>query len=260
MLLALDIGNSEIKTGLCNGKRWIKRWRRETHPVLPEESYRSIFKQMFEQIAVNISKIDDVAVASVVPQASEPIANALNNLLGVQPLLINSTTKTGIKIETDQPEQVGSDLIAGAVGAYQLVNNTCIIVDIGTATTVMAVENPGVLLGGAICNGLKTSVESLIDRTAQLQQIPLEVPPSPIAKNTIQAMQSGLVSGHLLMIEGLIDKMKDEIGPAKVVATGGLISILADYTDYFDYVEPTLVLDGIRLIAEQQKPGSDDDS
>ncbi len=253
MLLALDVGNSNIKIGLWDGEKWVKQWRRETYPVQLGETYRTIFKQLLGQIATDRSEIEDVALASVAPNVSEPIINALNSLSGIKPLVIDGEMETGIEIKTEHPRQVGADLIAGAVAAYQLVNDTCIIVDCGTATTVMVVEKPAMLLGGAICNGLKTSVESLIDRTAQLQGIPFEIPDSPIGKGTIHAMQSGLINGHLKMIEGLIDQMKDEIGQAKVVATGGLISVLADHTDYFDFVEPTLVLDGIRLIAGREE-------
>jgi type III pantothenate kinase len=253
MRLAIDVGNSNIKIGLWDGEKWIKQWRRETYPVQLEETYRTIFKQLLGKTTADSSEIDDVALASVAPNVSEPIINSLNGLLGIKPLLINAEMETGIEVKTSHPEQVGADLIAGAVGAYHLINDTCIIVDCGTATTVMVVEKPARLLGGAICNGLKTSVESLIDRTAQLQGIPFEIPASPIGKDTIHAMQSGLINGHLKMIEGLIDQMTDEIGPAKVVATGGLISVLADHTDYFDFVEPTLVLDGVRLIAERNE-------
>jgi type III pantothenate kinase len=252
-LIALDIGNSDIKTGIWDGKEWIKQWRRETYPALRESEYFSIFKQMLDEVSVDPAKIGCAAVASVVPQVSESVSKALNNLLGIEPLLISTTANLGIDVKTDKPAQIGADLIAGAAAAYRLVKDTCIIVDCGTATTVMVVDNPGTLLGGAICNGLKTSVNALIDRTAQLQQIPLEIPASPIGKNTIHAMQSGLLGGHLAMIEGLIDKMIDEIGPAKVVATGGLLPVLAGHTNYFDFIEPTLVLDGIRLIAEREE-------
>jgi type III pantothenate kinase len=253
IILALDIGNSDIKTGLWDGKEWIKQWRQETYPVSSEAAYRSTFKQMLDEISVDPSKIDVAAVASVVPQVSESVLKALSNLFGIEPLLISTTANLGIDVKTDKPAEIGADLIAGAVAAYRLVKDTCIIVDCGTATTVMVVERPGVLLGGAICNGLKTSVNALIDRTAQLQQIPLKIPVSPVGKNTIQAMQSGLLGGHLAMIEGLIDRMKDEIGPAKVVATGGLLPVLAAHTNRFDFIEPTLVLDGIRLIAEREE-------
>jgi type III pantothenate kinase len=168
-------------------------------------------------------------------------------------LKVDAGTDTGISLEVDHPTQVGADLIAGAAGAYALVKGQCIVVDFGTATTVMAVEPPGVLAGGAICAGLKVSAEALTGKAAQLQNIPLEMPASVMGKNTVECMQSGLVSGHLSMIEGLIERMKSELGPARVVATGGLLPILAPHTTIFDFTEPTLILDGLRLIAERQK-------
>jgi len=253
MLLALDIGNSNIKTGIWNNDGWKLKRREETWPVQDTPWYQDMIEQMIEQANIHKSAIKTIVLGSVVPDVSKLVTKVLTDLFDTEPIVVDATLDTGIQLAADAPDRVGADLVAGAAAAYNLIDDTCIIVDLGTATTVMVVQSPGVFEGGAICNGLKMSVKSLVGSTAQLQDIPLEMPPSPIGKNTIEAMQSGLVGGHLHMIEGLISKMREETGPAQVVATGGLVSVIAPHTDMFDYVEPTLVLDGLRLIAERQR-------
>jgi type III pantothenate kinase len=189
-----------------------------------------------------------------VPQLTQTISEVFENRSHVEALVLNGNVNTGLKINTKSPESVGADLIADAVGAYNLVHDNCIVVDFGTATTVFAVQNPGELIGGAICAGLKVTIDALVGKAAQLSQIPLEPPPNVIGKNTIEAMQSGLVLGHICMIEGLIDRMKKQMGgSAKVIATGGLSEKVGAHTDYFDVIDPMLTLDGLRVISKRQK-------
>lgn len=252
MLLAVDIGNSNIVMGIWNGGQWTILPRVDTHPVLNAEQYRKRLKELFAEQSFALNEIRSVIVSSVVPPITGPIEQALADLFDLGPIILNARTDTGIRLTADYPDRVGTDLIADAAGAYHLVNESCIVVDFGTATTVMAVEKPGVLGGVSICSGLKVSVEALVGKTAQLQNIPLEIPSTTLGKNTAEAMQAGLVLGHLCMVEGLIDRMKKEVGSVKVVATGGLVSLFAPETDHFDYIEPTLTLDGLRLIAERQ--------
>jgi type III pantothenate kinase len=154
---------------------------------------------------------------------------------------------------TDHPEKVGADLLADAVAAWNLFGDNCIVVDFGTATTFTTVRKPAELLGVAISAGLNTTIDGLVSRTAQLPQIELAPPPSVIGKNTVHAMQAGLVLGYLCMVEGLIERIKGEIGYAQVVATGGLSAVLSPWTNSFDVVDPWLTLDGLRLIAERNR-------
>ena len=151
----------------------------------------------------------------------------------------------------DHPEQVGSDRIADAVAAYERFNSNCIVVDFGTATAFTVVAEPGEMIGAVIAAGLNTIADALVRRTAQLPQVELVPPPSVIGRNTIHAMQSGLVLGHIAMVEGLVSRIKAELGSAQVIATGGLSTVLAPHTDCFDAVDPWLTLDGLRLIAER---------
>lgn len=256
MLLAVDVGNSNIVFGLWDGLGWIVQHRIETHPLKTADEYQRVLKQISSGKKM-AAPVTSAIVSSVVPAVNQPMSEAVTRTCKIEPTVLNHKTDTGITLGAAHPERVGADLIADAVGGYALVNDDCIVIDFGTATTVMAVENPGKLTGVAICAGLKVSVEALIGKTAQLQDIPLKIPASPLGKNTVEAMQSGLVLGHLCMVEGLIDRIRKEKNVRGVIATGGLVPLFAAHTDAFDYVEPTLTLDGLRLIAERQESDGD---
>ncbi len=251
MLLAVDIGNSNIVCGISNEGKWIYFKRFETHPVRGGQ-YEQNLRSILDEIKVKKADVAKIVISSVVPAATKPVYETLDNLFQPEPVLLNAEFDSGITIETDHPEKVGTDLIADAAAAYHLIRDNGIVVDFGTATTVMSVEKSAVLGGVAICAGLKASKEALVGRAAQLFDVPLQPPPSVLGKNTVEAMQSGLVLGHIAMVEGLINRIKKETGPAKVVATGGFAEMLAPLTDIFDKVEPTLTLDGLRIIAERE--------
>ena len=252
MLLAVDVGNSNIVWSAWNGTKWNEPLRFNTHGAKGAEELRMQLSQWMKDQNIQASAISSAIISSVVPTVTKPLQQVIDDYLGINATILTAQTDTGIMLGAERPERVGADLIADAVGAYALIDDRCIVVDLGTATTVMAVENPGTLSGVAICTGLKVSIEALVGKAAQLQDIPLEIPDSPLGKNTIEAMQSGLVLGHLCMVEGLIERIKLEIGPSKVVATGGLIDLLAPHTKHFDYVEPMLTLNGLRMVAERQ--------
>lgn len=252
MLLAVDIGNSNIVLALWDGQKWSHQWRLETHPLRSMQEYKAALNRLFGTQEIVKTDVSTAIISSVAPAATKPFFDALTDLIQPLPLVIDAGVNTGIAVETEHPERVGTDLIADAAGAYALIKNSCIVVDFGTATTVMAIEKPGAIQGVAICAGLKASKDSLVANAAQLFDIPLEAPPSVLGKNTIEAMQSGLVLGHICMVEGLIDRIKQEIGSPKVVATGGFAKMLASHTTVFDKFEPMLTLDGLRVIAERQ--------
>ncbi|HEX6983021.1 MAG TPA: type III pantothenate kinase [Balneolaceae bacterium] len=257
MLLALDIGNSNIVIGASAGNKWKHEWRVETDTNKTADEYAMLFKNLLEEVDLSYSRFDQIIICSVVPQLTEVIGNVFQKRLHINPLILDHTVETGIALKTDHPEKVGADLIAGAVGAYEEFGDNCIIVDFGTATTLIAVQNPGELIGGTICAGLRVTLDALVGKAAQLSQIPLEPPPEVIGTNTVEAMQSGLVLGHLCMVEGLIDRIRDQMGSAKVIATGGLSEKVGPYTNYFDIIDPMLTLDGLRLIAERDRGRSE---
>ena len=250
MFLAVDAGNSNILLGIYERKEWIQVWRIETEKDKGTDDYRSIFLSLFEQSDISPQKISGAMIASVVPHLTVHLQDSLKELTGITPKILGPDTDTGISLEADNPKEIGPDLIAGAAGAYHTIQDTCIVVDFGTATTLVAVEKPGRLTGGIICAGLKVTIEALIERTVLLGDIPLKVPSKVLAGDTVGAMQSGLIMGHTCMVEGLIGKVKQEIGDARVVATGGLAEMLAPYIESIDMVEPLLTLDGMRLICE----------
>ncbi len=252
MLLALDIGNSNIVIGTSENGEWIHQWRIQTDTGKTPDEYAVLFGNLFHEANLSYTDFSSIIICSVVPQLTETINAVFKKRVGTIPLILNGAIDTGIKVHTSNPNSVGADLIADSVGAYSLFGENCIVVDFGTATTVMVVKEPGEFIGGAICAGLKVTVDALVGKAAQLSQIPLEPPPQVVGNNTIEAMQSGLVLGHLCMVEGLIDRMKKQIGEAKVIATGGLSEKIGPHTDYFDVIDPMLTLDGLRIIMERQ--------
>lgn len=250
MFLAVDAGNSTIVLGVYDNDDWKEVWRIETDKNKVKDDYRSIFLSLFAQVGLSPESITKCMIASVVPHLTAHLQESLKELTGTNPVILTSDTDTGITLEADNPKEIGPDLIAGAVGGYHKVQDSCIVVDFGTATTLIAVQNPGRLTGGVICAGLRITVDALINKTALLGDIPLKAPARVLAQDTVEAMQSGLVLGHACMVEGLIGRIKEEIGEAKVVATGGLAETLAPHTESFDLVEPLLTLDGMRYICE----------
>lgn len=254
MFLAADVGNSNIVLGIYRDGNWEQVWRIETNTGKKRDDYLSHLRSLFEGANISAGIVTQSMIASVVPSLDGELAPAVEMLTQTKPFALTYETDTGIALETDRPEEIGPDLLAGVVAGYHLTGGACIVVDFGTATTLMAVKDPGVLSGGAICAGLKITAESLVSRAAMLSDIPLEPPNQVLAKGTIEAMQSGLVLGHICMVEGLIDRMKEELGDGgtKVVATGGLAETLAGYTSYFDRVDPLLTLEGMRIISERR--------
>lgn len=256
MLLALDIGNSNIVIGASLNGAWRHQWRIQTDTDKTTDEYAVLFHSLFDEVELTFNKFNQIIISSVVPQLTQTISEVFEKKSHIQALILNGEVDTGMAIKRVNPKSVGADLIADAVGAYALFKDDCIVVDFGTATTVMVVQKPGELIGGSICAGLKVTIDALVGKTAQLSQIPLEPPKQVIGGSTMEAMQSGLVLGHICMIEGLIDRMKQQLGGrAKVIATGGLSEKVGGHTDYFDVIDPMLTLDGLRIISKRQDRG-----
>ena len=215
---------------------------------MPDE-YAVILRAVLVEADLDWPSFDRTIISSVVPQLTRGMIEMVSTRAGREPLVLGPHLDLGIEVRTEHPNQIGSDLVANAVAGYHRFNENCIVVNTGTATTLTAVAAPGHLLGVAISAGLMVTADALVNRSAQLAHVPLAAPPSVIGRNTEQAMQSGLVFGHVAMIEGLIARMKSQLGGAKVVATGGLTGIIEPLTDQFDAVDPWLTLDGLRIIA-----------
>ncbi|MCW9705756.1 type III pantothenate kinase [Fodinibius salsisoli] len=255
MLLALDIGNTNIVAGVSDEGVWKYQWRIQSDDSKTADEYGVLLQNLFTAEGLSYKKFDRIIIGSVVPQLTEVISEVFRRRAQTEAVVLNSTLDTGVKITTTSPKAVGADLIAGVAGACEMFEDDCIVVDFGTATTLVAVKKPGELVGGAICAGLKVTIDALVGKAAQLSQIPLVPPPNVIGKNTQESMQSGLVLGHLCMVEGLIDRMKEQLDSptVKVVATGGFSEKIGPYTDYFDTIDPMLTLDGLRIIMDRQE-------
>ncbi len=250
MLLAIDIGNTNIVFGVHDGQTWTHHWRVQTVRDRMPDEYAVLFQGFLGEAGLKLDAFDRAVLSSVVPPLTQGIAAMVAQRTHHPPLIVRPPgINLGIEIRTEHPEAIGSDLVADAVAAYELFKSNCIVVDFGTATTFTAIAQPGALLGVAIAAGLGVTADALVSRTAQLPHVELVPPPSIIGRNTVHAMQAGLVLGYVSMVEGIIDRMRRELGGGKVVATGGLSSVIGPLTDRFDAVEPWLTLDGLRLIA-----------
>lgn len=223
MILAVDIGNTNIVLGCIEDSNILFEARMATDLIKTSDQYCAELKAMLSLFEVNMEKIEGSIVSSVVPPVLNSFKSAIRKLTGKTPLVVGPGIKTGLNIRMDQPSEVGSDLIVAAVAAIEAYGKPLLLVDMGTATTITAVDDKGSFIGGCICPGLKISMEALTGRTAQLPGISLDAPQRAIGKNTRDCMRSGIMLGAAAMLDGLIDRMEEELGQkATVVATGGI--------------------------------------
>lgn len=252
MLLAIDVGNTNIAFGVYRDGEWTNHWRLRTVPEQMPDEYAVLFRSLFRESDIASGEIDRAVLSSVVPSVTDALTRMLGEQLARAPLVVGPGVRTGIRIRTDNPSEVGADLVANAVAAYARFEQNCIVVDFGTALTFTAVAVPGDLLGVAIAPGLNAAAASLSSQTAQLPRVQLAPPPAAIGRNTIHSIQSGVVYGYIGLVETLIRRMRAEMGgSALAVATGGLARVIAPLSDEFAAIEPWLTLDGLRIIADR---------
>lgn len=256
MLLAVNVGNTNIVFGLHDGKKWLRQWRvRTVRDKMPDE-YALLFREYLRETGVSLKELHQAAISSVVPPITDRMEEMLIAQMGVAPLIISAAVKTGLTFAIDNPAELGADLIADGVAAYARVRDACIVVDFGTATTFSAVAADATYLGVAIAPGINMAMSALAGGTAQLPQIRLSAPPKPIGTNTVHSIQSGIVLGYVGMVESLIARFREQMGvPAPALATGGLARLIAPLTSCFAVTDEWLTLDGIRLIALLNKNG-----
>ena len=252
-LLAIDIGNSNIVLGLYHENSWAHCFRIETVDTRTADEYAVIIRGLFANTPWGINELDSVVISSVVPQLTAQIYQCFDAYMTQSPLIIQHDLPMNISIKTHVPDKTGSDLIANAAAAFDAFKQACIIVDFGTATTFTVVNAQGELLGCAIAAGLTTTMQALVSRTSQLTNIAMKPPEKCIGKDTLSAMQAGLILGHLSLVEGLVSQMKTELSSNPcIIATGGHAMLLSKHTHCFDKVLPWLTLDGLRVIASYQ--------
>ena len=251
MLLAIDLGNTNLTLGLYAGDKLGAHWRLATdHARMPDE-YGLQLLGLLEHAGHTPKDLTGICLASVVPPLTGRIAQACREYLKREPLLVDAGVKTGIKIRYEDPKAVGADRVADAVAVMRLYGGPACIVDFGTATTFNALTRDGEYLGGAITAGVNLAAEALFARAAKLPRIDLQRPPSVIGRNTVHAMQSGLLFGYVSMLEGMVDRFRAELGDdMKVIATGGLAEVIAKESKVVDTIAPWLTLDGLRILWE----------
>ncbi|HCK67261.1 MAG TPA: type III pantothenate kinase [Anaerolineae bacterium] len=251
MLLVIDIGNTNLTLGLYEGDKLGAHWRLATdHNRMPDE-YGLQFLGVLQNAGKTVKDITGISLASVVPPLTGRVIQACEEYLKQKPLVVDTGIKTGIKIRYEDPRAVGADRVCDAVAVMKLYGGPACVVDFGTATTFNAITKDGEYLGGAITAGINLAAEALYTRAAKLPRIDLQLPPSVIGRNTIHAMQSGLLFGYVSMVEGMVGRFRSELGSdMKVIATGGLAEVVAKETKVIDIISPWLTLEGLRLIWE----------
>lgn len=254
MLLAIDIGNTNLTIGLYNGKEFGAHWRLGTdHYRMPDE-YGLQLLGLLEHVQIKPQELTGVSLSSVVPQLTSRLVEACKKYLDQDPLVIGPTLKTGFTIEYHSPAAVGPDRLADAAAAVTLYGVPAIVVDFGTATSFNAITADKQYLGGAIAPGILTAADALTEHTSRLPRIDVVKPPTVIGRNTVHAMQSGLYYGYVALVEGMITRMKAELGGnIKTIATGGLAELISHETKAFDIISPWLTLDGLRILWEMNR-------
>lgn len=250
MLLAVDIGNTNIVMGLHDGESWRNHWRISTDVSKMPDEYGVLVRDLLKEGGIERSSISQAVISSVVPGLTEKIRDMIQGMAGFEPLIVGPGVKTGLKILIENPAELGTDIVCNSVAAYNRIQGNCIVVDFGTALTFTAIREPGEILGVSIAPGVNAAAAALSEHTAQLPQVWLEPPKRAIGTNTIKSIQSGVVLGYTGLVEKLIDRMRGELGgDAAVIGTGGRAAVIAPLTDRFTLTEPWLILEGLRLIA-----------
>jgi type III pantothenate kinase len=254
MLLTVDVGNTNITLGLYEGETLGPRWRLATdHERMPDEFILQLLG-LLNNAGLERKQVAGAAIASVVPPLTGRWVEVCRRGLDLDPLVVAGTTHTDLRILYDEPGSVGADRIVDAVAAYRLYGGPACVVDFGTATTFDAISPEGDYLGGAIAPGISIASQALFQRAAMLPRVELARPPSAIGRNTAHSMQSGLLFGYVSLVEGMVARFREELGPdTRIIGTGGLAEVIARETDVLQIVAPWLTLDGLRMVYEMNQ-------
>ncbi|MDQ6746651.1 MAG: type III pantothenate kinase [Candidatus Dormibacteraeota bacterium] len=259
MLLAIDIGNTNTVLGTFDREELTHHWRIATRIDYTTDELGVILAGLLAGAQVRIEALDSVVVSSVVPSLNQAIDGMCTRYLHLDPLVIGPGVRTGMQIRYDNPREVGADRIVNSVAAFSKYGGPAVVIDFGTATTFDAIGATGDYLGGVIAPGIRISMDALFNRAAKLPRFELTVPPGlegVIGKNTVESMQAGFVFGFAGQIEGIVRRMRDELGgQCRVIATGGLASLIATHAGVIEVVDDNLTLDGLRLLHELNLPG-----
>lgn len=254
MLLAIDIGNTNLVIGCMEDDQILFKARIATDRLRTSDQYGVEIKNMMEAYGVQVSQIDDCIISSVVPPVFNSVRTGVIKIIGKQPMVVGPGLKTGLNIHVDVPSQVGSDRIVIAVAALAEYKAPLILIDLGTATTIEVVEPDNIYLGGLIFPGVRVSLDALTSRTSQLPGISLDKPKQVIGKNTVDCMRSGMMYGTAAMLDGLVDRIEEELGHSStIIATGGLAQFITPLCKHPMILEKNLLLKGLNILYKKNK-------
>jgi type III pantothenate kinase len=258
MLLAIDVGNTNIVLGVIDGDQLTQSWRLQTLRERTADELGILVTQLFEQRGLDKARIDGIILSSVVPPLTGTMQEMAERYFGITPLTVDPSTNTGMPVLYTPPSDVGADRVVNAVAAYETFGRPgrvpVIAVDFGTATTFDVISSAGEYIGGVICPGIGISADALFQRAARLPRVDVRKPPSIIGQTTVTSMQAGLFFGYVSMVDGIVTRIRAELPDgerAVCVATGGMAGVLANETATIQRVEPDLTLQGLRLIWER---------
>ncbi|MGA9567077.1 MAG: type III pantothenate kinase [Candidatus Korobacteraceae bacterium] len=265
MLLVLDVGNTNTVLGVFAAQpdshgaghygQLIAHWRVTTNKSQTVDEYGVLFRNLFAMNGIEVTSVQGIVISSVVPPLDSTLRDVCEVYFQIKPLFIEPGVKTGMPVHYDNPAEVGADRIVNSVAAYEKYGGPCIVVDFGTATTFDAVSPKGEYLGGVITPGIGISADALFERTARLPRVDIRKPPRVLATNTVNSLQSGLYYGYIGLIDGILERLMAELGSdVKVVATGGLASLMGGGSKYIREVDDLLTLEGLRIIYERNLP------
>ncbi|MBN2192666.1 MAG: type III pantothenate kinase [Polyangiaceae bacterium] len=254
MLLAIDIGNTNVVFGVFEGEALRTTFRVEASRQRTSDEYAVLVRQLLVAHAIEPRTISESIIASVVPPLTDVLGNAVREGFARAPLVVGPGIRTGVAILYENPHEVGADRIVNAAAAFERFRNAAIVVDFGTATTFDCISPRGEYLGGVIVPGAQVSLNGLLAHAARLSWVEIAAPPRVVGRNTTHAIQSGIVHGYASLVDGLVRKLVAELGyPCAVIATGGLANLIARFTETIDMVDPDLTLVGLRILHERNR-------
>ncbi len=264
MLLVVDVGNTNTVLGVFERstqesaagrvRKLIAHWRVSTNKSQTVDEYGVLFRNLFAMNGIEVSAVQGIVISSVVPPLDSTLREVCERYFQFKPLFIEPGVKTGMPVHYDNPAEVGADRIVNSVAAFEKFGGPCIVVDFGTATTFDVVSPKGEYMGGVITPGIGISADALFERTARLPRVDIRKPPSVVATNTVNSLQAGLYYGYLGLIDGILERLIAELGgDVKVVATGGLASLMGSGSKYIREVDDLLTLEGLRIIYERNQ-------